>query len=81
MFRKSLSKRHLTLLAESNGREIEELQCRLRELEIFLGVEYKGGEYAKVKKTKTTAKKATTKKTTTRKKDTEAGNFIEVKMK
>ena len=79
MFSKSLSKKHLTLLTESNACEVEELQSKLRELEAYLGIEYESGEYVKVKKTKATAKKPAAKKTTTRKKDTEAGNFIKVK--
>lgn len=56
IFGNKFTRKELELMTCDNTTNVEELTERLRALETYLGIEYKGGEYTKIKKT---AKKAT----------------------
>ena len=59
IFGNRFSRKELEIMTLDNTANIEELTERLRALEAYLGIEYKGGEYTKIKKTTKKATKAT----------------------
>ena len=59
IFGNKFSRKELEVMSLDNASSIEELTERLQALETYLGIEYSGGEYAKIKKTTEKAAKAT----------------------
>lgn len=58
IFGNRFSRKELEVMTLDNTTKIEELTERLQALETYLGIEYKGGEYTKIKKTTKKATKA-----------------------
>lgn len=51
IFGNKFTRKELEVMTLNNTTNIEELTERLHALETYLGIEYKGGEYIKIKKT------------------------------